>query len=692
MIKPNKERIIIINIEKSCKKNNQELEKQLQIFDENVIFSVTNTEGIITHVSKAFCELSGYTNTEVIGRPHTFIRYTKTPKQSYKNIWKTIINKKIWKNEIKYRRKDGSSYWVEVTIKPKFNDNKNIEAYYTFSQDITSKKELEKLLIKEKAKEIINSQEDSFYKVQFSEIAYWQFNGNSNDLFITDFFLKMLGYDKNEIVEEKYKNDRFMPIKGGLTFWETLIHPDDLKNILKSITEHLNGETRLYKVSYRIKKKDGSWIWGLSLGETVAYDEDGKPTQVNGVTIDIQDAKEIEQANNQHKLFLDAILDSQEQIVITTDGKILKSVNKKFLDFFDIQSIDEFLEYNNCICEKFKIDETNTYLQKDINGIQWIDYVILHHKKTHKVMITSKGKNRIFTVTAALVPIGDGEIKSAVFTDITPMEEIRKEIELLHKHTQESIEYASLIQHALIPSNEILKKYFSDYFTIWHPKDTVGGDIYLFNELRDDNECLLMVIDCTGHGVPGAFITMLVKSIESQIISNIINSNEIVSPSKILSIFNKRIKFLLNQEKDDSISNAGFDAAILYYNIKEQVVKYSGALIPLFYIKDDKLNIIKGNHQSIGYKRSESNYKFKEHTIKVKEGMQFYLTTDGYLDQNGGEKGFPFGKKRFSKILENNLNKIFADIEEILLYEMMEYQGKEEKNDDITMVGIKIGK
>jgi len=307
----------------------------------------------------------------------------------------------------------------------------------------------------------------------------------------------------------------------------------------------------------------------------------------------------------------------------------------------------------------------------------------------------------------------DGNIKcySAIRHDITAQKEVedltknlelkikertnaleieKYKVEEMHKHTRDSIEYASLIQGVLIPDNNSFRKYFQDYFAIWHPKDTVGGDIYLFEGLRSEDECLLMVIDCTGHGVPGAFVTMLVKAIERQIVSQIKMGNEVVSPAKILSIFNGSMKHLLKQENKDSISNAGFDGGIIYYNKKDKILKFAGAETPLFYIKDEKLTMIKGNRYSVGYKKCDRNYQYKEHIIEVEEGMQFYLSTDGYLDQNGGEKGFPFGKKKVQSIINEYHQETMADQQEIFLYTLAQYQDDYETNDDITFIGLKI--
>jgi len=266
--------------------------------------------------------------------------------------------------------------------------------------------------------------------------------------------------------------------------------------------------------------------------------------------------------------------------------------------------------------------------------------------------------------------------------------EKQKEIQEIHKHTRDSIKYASLIQSALIPENKIFREYFADFFVIWHPKDIVGGDIYLVEALNE-NELIIMVIDCTGHGVPGAFVTMLVKAIERQIMANI-EEGEVISPAKILALFNVQIKKLLRQESIDSISNSGFDGAVLYFNKQKKIIRFAGAETPLFIVQNNSLSMIKGSRHSIGYRSSDINYEFKEHEIDVSDATQIYLTTDGYLDQNGGEKSFPFGKKRFKQIIEKYYTESFADQQEYLLYELGLYQQDEDRNDDITVIGLNI--
>ncbi len=246
----------------------------------------------------------------------------------------------------------------------------------------------------------------------------------------------------------------------------------------------------------------------------------------------------------------------------------------------------EFIGFNKAYNETFGIDSSNL-IGKTVMDLDYLpleDRKLYHNEDTNVIqnigsvwreqeMVFSDGvvHHTIYSVNG----FADTNNKPAgligIFTDISEQKEnervlkntlkeleiAKKEVEEIHKRTSESIEYASLIQHTLIPSHDLFRKYFKDYFVIWHPKDVVGGDIYFFEEF--ENSAILMVIDCTGHGVPGAFVTMLVKAIERQIISQIKYQKEAVEPAKILTIFNKNMRQILQQESDESISNAGFD-------------------------------------------------------------------------------------------------------------------------------------
>jgi len=510
---------------------------------------------------------------------------------------------------------------------------------------------------------IISSSQDALIVIdKNSVITTW--NEAASDIFgyTKD---EMIGSSIEKIIPDEYKKLHFMGVarvnEGG-----------EKKLIGKGVVE-ITGVTKDRKII----------DIDLSLNTFITDKEVFYSANIR----DISERKELANKIQEEKQFIQTVLNSQEQIIVTTNGKELKTANRSFLNFFNLKELNDF-KYK-CICETFE-NELNGYMSANINGKSWIEYIIENPDKIHKVQISDNERAYIFSVTASDLPMQNG-LKIAVFTEITQLEKAKQEVEEINKHIKDSIEYASLIQGALIPDNKTFKDYFSDYFSIWRPKDTVGGDIYLFEALRTKDECLLMVIDCTGHGVPGAFVTMLVKAIERQIIAQIKHEEYEVSPSKLLSIFNKTMKQLLKQESVDSISNAGFDGGIIYYDKKQKIIRFSGAETPLFYVEDDKLKMLKGDRYSVGYKKCDSEYVYKEHTINVKDGMQFYLGTDGYLDQNGGVKSFPFGKKRFKQIIEDNHKDLtMSEQKDIFEKELLDYQGDNERNDDITLIGFKI--
>ena len=433
-----------------------------------------------------------------------------------------------------------------------------------------------------------------------------------------------------------------------------------------------------YKLQWKVKEKTAD----------IERQKDELKALSEGLEIKVQmRTKELQEKSR----FITTVIDSQENFVLTSDGKHLKSVNKAFLEFYDVANIDAFQKrYGNCICETFNTNASDEYIQKRRGEEGWLEYVYHRPNKIHKASIIQDGIEHIFTITASKILFNNKESKVAVFSDVTELENAKKEVEYAHQHTKDSIEYASLIQGALIPDKNIFSNYFQDYFSLWQPKDTVGGDIYLFDALRNEDECLLMVIDCTGHGVPGAFVTMLVKAIERQIVAHIKNSDEIISPANLLGVFNRSMKHLLKQEDVASISNVGFDGGIIYYNKSENILKYAGAGIPLFYLKEGALNVIKGDRYSVGYKKCAMDYVYSDYTIDTQEGMKFYITTDGYLDQNGGEHGFPFGKKKFQSIIKEHHDKEMQDQEKIFMSHLVAYAGEFERNDDVAMIGFTI--
>ncbi len=623
--------------------------------------------------SPQFKEMLGYEDDELTIKGGDWINYVHPDDV---NISSNAFNKHIQNDTVydvifRMIHKNGDSIWLRSRAKTLRDETKALRT----SGSVTNVTELK---IAEEEMEYQQQQFTSMVSNIPGVIYRCLLDEHWTMIYISNEVERLGGYPASDYLNNSVR-----------TFTD-IIHPEDVEYIANYVQNQIDKKES-YLIDYRIIRKNGDIRWVRDEGLAL-FSDDGSVGWLDGVIFDITKQKELEFEIQEQKDFVQILLDSQEQIIITTDGKILLTVNETFLDFFAVDTVKDFTDSYNaqCIDEIFNTHAPEGYLQINMGRETWIDYVISRSfGETHKAMISIGNSNFIFSVTATKLP-GNKGIKSAVFTNITEMENAKIQIETINKHTRESIEYASLIQGALIPNNEVLKNYFQDYFAIWQPKDIVGGDIYLFEELRED-ECLMMLIDCTGHGVPGAFVTMLVKAIESQIIAKINNDINIdVSPAWILKYFNKTMKKLLQQENKDSISNAGFDGGIIYYNKKENILKFAGAETSLFYIEDTQIKTIKGNRHSVGYKKSDVNYEFKEHILSVKQGTQFYLTTDGYIDQNGGIKGFPFSKRRFTNLINEYAGKPMKNQREVLLARLAEYQGNEERNDDVTLVGFKI--
>jgi CHASE2 domain-containing sensor protein/serine phosphatase RsbU (regulator of sigma subunit) len=259
--------------------------------------------------------------------------------------------------------------------------------------------------------------------------------------------------------------------------------------------------------------------------------------------------------------------------------------------------------------------------------------------------------------------------------------------EALDKSNQEisdSLQYAARIQSSLLPQSDITS-IFTESFVIWEPRDKVGGDIYFTSKTK--NGYIIAVIDCTGHGIPGALLSMIAISTLKQIV--VIEGDE--SPVVILRKLNQSVKTTLGQEQENAISDDGLEISLCFIAVKEQQLYYAGAGLPLIIIQNNQLKIIKADRQKIGYRqaiKSDINYQFTEHQIVLDQATYCYLFTDGLMDQPGGEKSLPFGKRRLKQFLLE-LHQLNATQQKNQLMErFLIYQGKQNRRDDITIIGL----
>ncbi|NOZ45870.1 MAG: tetratricopeptide repeat protein [Chlorobi bacterium] len=258
----------------------------------------------------------------------------------------------------------------------------------------------------------------------------------------------------------------------------------------------------------------------------------------------------------------------------------------------------------------------------------------------------------------------------------------------------DSINYASKIQSAILPSKKQIDKLLPDYFILYKPRDIVSGDFYWIKKIK--NQLIIAVADCTGHGVPGAFMSMLGISF----LNEIVRKKEVAKPSAALEELRKQVKISLKQipeggnvsgnSKEYSLSNVrdGMDIALCTIDTKSLIMEYSGANNPLYLIRDNELKEIKPTNNPIGIYIREIDFENRE--IQLYPNDVLYLFTDGYADQFGGTKNNKFYSSRFKNLLLNNYKKPMTEQKIILEENFADWKGNNFQVDDILVVGIRI--
>jgi serine phosphatase RsbU (regulator of sigma subunit) len=256
------------------------------------------------------------------------------------------------------------------------------------------------------------------------------------------------------------------------------------------------------------------------------------------------------------------------------------------------------------------------------------------------------------------------------------------ELKQKNERINDSIDYAKRIQESLLPDEKLFSQFCLEHFLVWKPRDTVGGDFYWCKETEDG--FYFAVGDCTGHGVPGALMTTLSISALDYLLSRKNNP----SPAMILQELNQMIKEKLNQKSGMGLTDDGLDIALCHFD--GTAITFAGSKLSLYIKTDADFLILKGDRKGIGYRRTSSDFPFSNHIIPIEENMTFYMTTDGYLDQNGGEKGYSLGKKRFVETIEKAYSLPLTEQKDLFLENLHQYRGEEPQRDDITMLAFKV--
>ena len=268
------------------------------------------------------------------------------------------------------------------------------------------------------------------------------------------------------------------------------------------------------------------------------------------------------------------------------------------------------------------------------------------------------------------------------------IEKKNRQLEEKNKEINDSLAYAKLIQEAILPSQKIIANKFPDSFILFRPKEVVSGDFYWYTEI--DNLQFFAVADCTGHGVPGALMSMIGNSL----LNKIVNDHKNFTPSRILQLLNKEVVFTLNQSFDlDTSQNDGMDITLCQIDKTSKELTIASATQNCYVVNDGKLKTIKGDIFSIGgLFAHHPDLSFTDYKFKLTKETILYMFSDGYQDQFGGPKDKKFMGKKLKHLLLNNSYLPMREQKDILNKEFDAWKGKNKQIDDVLVIGLKLSR
>lgn len=569
--------------------------------------------------------------------------------------------------EVENKRKNGEVFTSFLTANIILNDEGQPIGTMGISRDISDSSKQQKELEEQhkKNKELINKIES------LSEIATSVTNGivetdiNGVITWCNSSFERITGYEMKELV-------------GHL--------PSEILRIPHFYIEKFNelsakGPILDAPIQVAHYKKNGELFWIL-IETTAIRDSKGTIKKYIEVCTEITDQKQTEIA----------LIDSEQNF---------RTISETIEDVFYLYNISEKqYEYisPNCI-DVLGADQdffysgkkhTSAYVYPEDQPIVYEADKKVRNGIPYDIEFRMVVNGRIKWIRERSNPIYDeyGEIvkNSGICTDITQEKKNLELIEEQNNAINESMMYAKRIQEATLPKDEEIKKYFPNSFAIYQPKDYIGGDLYIVDQVRDnsgDEYQVFIVADCTGHGVPGGILSILCNSLLKQSLTEY----SVNTPAEALNWVRKQLERLFQIENNRNIQD-GMDVGFCVYNPLTNLLRFAGANNTCLIIRDGELIEIKGDRQHVGY--AENEQPFNDHEFIVKPGDNIYLSTDGIMDQFGGNSNKKFLRKHFIELLFEVEDKSMDEQRLTILETFQDWKGKNEQTDDICVLGIKI--
>ena len=523
----------------------------------------------------------------------------------------------------------------------------------------------------------------SYASLKSSEEKFRDFFENSYDLiqsvdlngkflYVNSSWLQTLGYEHHEILK--------------LTTTD-IVHPD-YHDQYNELTERAKFGDEIMSADMVFLTKERDAI--LLNGNIHCEFKEEVPIAVRGVFRNDTNRKlaqkKLEESEKQYRF----LVESADDLIFRTDykGNIIyaNSVVMKLTGY----TTEEFFEKNYLdIVRKEHREQVIDFYRKQFTNRLEVSYFEFQITKKNGDMVWL-GQN----VTTLFKDADKNWVEGyfAVSRDISDRKHKEgqinfqnKQLEDQNRSIKESIRYAKRIQDSILPNEKELNEIFPESFVVYQPKDIVSGDFYWIS--KRENKLFVVVADCTGHGVPAAFMSI----IGSDQLNTAINRKGLDDPADILEQISKGFRRVLKRPMDDIEIQDGMDLAICAIDLNTNKLKFSGAFNDLYLIRSEELIKYRGTRVSVGM--DEKIYRlddeYKQHSFKIKKNDMIYLFTDGYPDQFGGAKNRKMGYERFRQILLKIHKESMIDQKKLLTESMLEWRSGEEQIDDICVLGIR---
>ncbi|MBV8653899.1 MAG: PAS domain-containing protein, partial [Alphaproteobacteria bacterium] len=517
----------------------------------------------------------------------------------------------------------------------------------------------------EQASEVARTRLSELLAAAPAVIYSFKASGDFAPTFISENIEQMLGYAPSEYLE-------------NADFWLSRVHPDDAERVMAEVGHVF--EIGHHVCEYRFRRRDGSYCW-VNDQLHLLRDPDGNPLEVVGSWSDISARKRAEHAEHEsQQRLVDAIESIGEGFAFYDRDDELVLCNTRYREMLHADGMDEiapgtpFASIVRHAVAAGRIPEA-----AQIGVERWLEQRIARHRNPGPPTIQRRSDGRWIQVSERQVG-GGGTV--AVYSDLTELKENEERVANAHRLILESLHYASRIQAAMLPARQALAAATHDYFLIWQPRDIVGGDFFWFH--RGSSGYFIIVGDCTGHGVPGAFMTLIACGLIDRHLRALADPR----PNTLLSLLHRDLQTLLGQDQHDGETNDGFEAGICFVSHAEPRLVFAGAHFSLWRARGGAIEEIKGDRPGLGYRRQPGQLPFDDHVFELAPGDAFYLTTDGLLDQIGGARRRSFGRRRFVDAVAQSGSSELATQQATLLAALADHQGDELRRDDVTVLGF----